>query len=417
MSEQLPSVLINAYAISPDWGSEQGMGWHWMTEIARHCTVHVITEGQWRAETEAAIAKLPWKDNIHMYWLPVSDHVRDLCWNQGKWSFYLHYRRWQKRALELARKIVKENRIDIIHQLNMVGFREPGFLWKIEDIPFVWGPVGGMELMPMTFLKDEAPISFRLKAGLKNIINDWQRKHQPRVLSALSHARKVITATKGCADFIESYHGIPTIQINETGCDSGQPVPRERKAAGSDFNILWVGRFLYTKQLGLAIDTIAKLPPERRSSVKLHVVGTGSEEECRKYEARAFAAGVGDNVIWHGKTPHDKVLEMMRSADLFFFTSVMEATSTVVLEAIGECLPILCFDACGFGSIVDDTIGMKIPMTVPSEASDAFADRIIYAMDNPAELQRMSDGCPAKTGTLTWEYKGRKVAELYEEIL
>ena len=57
---------------------------------------------------------------------------------------------------------------------------------------------------------------------------------------------------------------------------------------------------------------------------------------------------------------HDKILKMMASSDLMFFTSIMEATSTVVLEAITVGLPILCFNTCGFGPIVKDFAGNKI---------------------------------------------------------
>ena len=29
------NVLVNAYAVNPYWGSEQGMGWNWVVNIAR----------------------------------------------------------------------------------------------------------------------------------------------------------------------------------------------------------------------------------------------------------------------------------------------------------------------------------------------------------------------------------------------
>lgn len=53
----------------------------------------------------------------------------------------------------------------------------------------------------------------------------------------------------------------------------------------------------------------------------------------------------------------------MRESDLFFFTSIMEATSTVLVEALMNRLPVLCFDTCGMGTIVDETVGCKIPLT------------------------------------------------------
>ncbi|MDE7397072.1 MAG: glycosyltransferase family 1 protein, partial [Muribaculum sp.] len=135
------NILINAYAVNPHWGSEPGMGWHWIVNIARYCNVYVITEGEWREEIEAEVAKLPYRGNIRFFYLPVSDKVRRMCWNQGDWRFYGYYRKWQEQALAVAREIIADHHIDIIHQLNMIGFREPGSLWKIDGIPFVWGPV------------------------------------------------------------------------------------------------------------------------------------------------------------------------------------------------------------------------------------------------------------------------------------
>ena len=41
-------VLINAYAVCPGMGSEPGVGWHWTTEIAKHCEVFVITESEFK---------------------------------------------------------------------------------------------------------------------------------------------------------------------------------------------------------------------------------------------------------------------------------------------------------------------------------------------------------------------------------
>ena len=38
------TVLINSYACGPNWGSEVGMGWHWVTSLSNYCQLYVITE-------------------------------------------------------------------------------------------------------------------------------------------------------------------------------------------------------------------------------------------------------------------------------------------------------------------------------------------------------------------------------------
>lgn len=219
------SILINAYACSPDMGSEPGMAWNWCVNLANHCELHIITEGEFRDKIEAVVPTLPQGKNMHFYYNPVSDEVRRMCWNQGDWRFYWHYRKWQQKTLEIAQDIIAEHHIDVLHQLNMIGFREPGYLWKIDGIPFVWGPIGGMELVPTAYLKGTGWKTM-LKNRLKNAINSWQMHHQPRVLKAINRANMLVAATGGAYDVLHDYHHKENVVlINETGCYSRSTPP------------------------------------------------------------------------------------------------------------------------------------------------------------------------------------------------
>ena len=75
-------VLINAYAVCPGMGSEPGVGWHWTTEIAKHCEVFVITESEFKEKILTEVEKLPQKKNLHFFWNEVSPEVRTMCWNR-----------------------------------------------------------------------------------------------------------------------------------------------------------------------------------------------------------------------------------------------------------------------------------------------------------------------------------------------
>lgn len=41
-------ILINAYACSPGMGSEPGMAWNWVSNLAKFCELYIITEGEFR---------------------------------------------------------------------------------------------------------------------------------------------------------------------------------------------------------------------------------------------------------------------------------------------------------------------------------------------------------------------------------
>ncbi len=403
-------ILVNAYAVSPDMGSEPGMGWNWCVHMALDHELFILTEGEFRDRIEAALPALPQGKNMHFHFLPVSDRIRKMCWNQGDWRFYWHYRKWQKRALALAREICSSVPIDVIHQLNMVGFREPGFLWKIPGIRYVWGPIGGMSQNPVAFFREDSPAR-RLKMRLKNALNCLQMHASPRVHQAVAHASAVLCATEDERSFLQKkYPDKPLAVIPETGLDSEVMLSRTPFADGR-FHILWVGRFIPGKKLDLALRVLARLP---QPDIVLDVLGSGSEAENAFYRTLAGKLGVSDRVVWHGKVPHPEVIRWMRSCDLFLFTSVHEVTSTVITEAISAGLPIVCFDICGFGPLVDDRIGRKVPCVHPEQAERDFVSIISGLYANPEEIASMSGGGREHLHRLTWDYKMEQLRKIYE---
>lgn len=411
------SVLINAYACNPKWGSEPGMGWNWIINIAKYCEVYAITEGEWQREIEEAVALLPQRDNLHFFYLPVSDRIRKMCWNQGDWRFYYYYRKWQKRAFLKALEIIDHYPIDLIHQLNMVGFREPGYLYKIKDKPFIWGPIGGMNNFPENYLQG-AQLKFVLFTKLKNAINLYQIKHLKRVREAVKRADCLIAAVPSVQYYLKEIYGRDSLLISETGCSLGGMVEfdeRDRFLNSECFNIVWVGQLYFRKQFLLALKTIALLKAYK--NIRLHIVTPASEKEMSVYKREARNLGILNLCVWHGKLPHDAVGKLMRQSQLFFFTSVVEETSTVILEAVENALPILCFNTCGFGVVVDDSIGCKIELSTPNRSVFEFAECIRFLMENPAKLISMSKDCLSRSKMLSWKTKMEFLVKEYGKVL
>ena len=103
--------------------------------------------------------------------------------------------------------------------------------------------------------------------------------------------------------------------------------------------------------------------------------------------------------------------------DLFFLTSIVEGTPHVVLEAISNGLPVLCFDTCGQGDVVDDHIGIKIPVTNPENSAEDFARALNELSLHPDRLHTLSESCRSRLEELSWEKRFRRVVQLYETIL
>lgn len=406
------NVLINAYACSPNWGSEPGMAWNWISNLASYCNLFIITEGEWKEEIEKAVLAHPYKDHLHFYYNPLPEKVRKMCWNQGDWRFYWYYRKWQLKTSEMARKICMEHPIDILHQLNMIGFREPGYLWKIQDIPFVWGPIGGMELMPVGYL-DGASLKQKAMTYLKNCLNNYQTRHSKRVHKAIEKADALVAAVKGVKEKIERYYHKDVVLINETGCKIKgyyEHVSKENEA----LKILWVGKFDFRKQLGIAIKTIAGLSDIK---VELHIVGSGSETDTAYYKELAKNMGIDSMCRWYGIIKNDDVQKLMRESDLLLFTSIMEGTPHVVLEAISNCLPVLCLDTCGQSASVNERVGIKIALTSTRQSAIDFSSQIRLLYHDRNRLAEMSKACVERQHELSWENKAIQMINIYKAII
>lgn len=58
-------ILINAYACSPGMGSEPGMAWNWVSNLAKFCELYIITEGEFREKIEEVVPTLKQGKNMH----------------------------------------------------------------------------------------------------------------------------------------------------------------------------------------------------------------------------------------------------------------------------------------------------------------------------------------------------------------
>ena len=405
-------ILINAYACSPGMGSEPGMAWNWVSNLAKFCELHIITEGEFREKIETVVPTLEQGGNMHFYYNPVSEKIRKMCWNQGDWRFYKYYREWQWKTYLMAKDICQKEHIDILHQLNMIGFREPGYLWKLSEengVPFVWGPVDAKDKFPVAYL-DGAGLKTKLFMRLKNFLTGIQLRYSKRVLLAARQSSVIFSASSNSQRSFKKYMNIDSPLLNETGCYV-QDHPIVDKTDKETFDVLWVGKMDFRKQLALALQTVAK---SENNKLRLHIMGGGDAES---YQSLAKSYGIADKCIWHGAVSHDEVQDIMQKSDIFLFTSVAEGTPHVVLEAISNNLPVVCFDTCGQGDAVNDKVGRKIPLSSPCQSVSDFAKLLNELEDNRSLLKQLSENCKERQQELSWEEKAKTMMEWYEKIL
>jgi glycosyltransferase involved in cell wall biosynthesis len=294
----------------------------------------------------------------------------------------------------------------------MIGYREPGFLWKLP-LPFIWGPVGGYTQMPWAFLP---AMGWRGAAYhiCRNSLNGLQAKYYRRPKLAARRASAVFAATPVDREAIERFYGVPCKVIGELGCS---PYPRATDEGFRRFEatlrVAWVGRAVPGKCLPLALTAVQQA--SKLVKLELHVVGDGAGF----VQARQLADKIGITTIcnWHGALPHDEALKVIDGCDCMLFSSVQDATSTVVMEALMTGLPVICHDACGFGAVIDETCGIKVPLVSPSFSKQALAGALIQLGTDSSRLTRLRQGAIARANELAWDKKAQMVVGVYSDVL
>ncbi|MDE7397101.1 MAG: glycosyltransferase family 4 protein, partial [Muribaculum sp.] len=279
---------------------------------------------------------------------------------------------------------------------------------------FVWGPVGAMKDGVSGYYNDFS-LLMRMKSRLKYIINKWQIRHYPLSNKAMRKASLVLAATSEVRDFIRRWHRDDVVLMNETGCyalPEGLPAERDDQC----MSMIWVGKFDPRKQLQIAIRTLACLR-NKHDNVCLHIVGAGTPDQQHRARQLADKLGCSGSIIWHGKVPNTQVHNLMRQSSVLLFTSIDEGTPHVVLEAVQNHLPVICFDTCGQRDIVTEDTGVKIPLTNPDDSVRRFTRAISQLIDNPAILRQKRRNCSNCQPELLWDEKARRMVALYEQCL
>ena len=405
-------ILISAYACSPNKGSEPGMGWNFVMALSKFHELHVIVEKKkWEKPINTFFKLNPkLKNNIFFYFIEKKRNK----WLRKIWppSYYYFYKIWQKKAYNFALELDKKENFDLIHQLNMVGYREPGFLWKIKK-PFVWGPIGGLDNSPWSFLPSLGVKGF-IFYTFRNAINLYQRNflHRPKNVAKRKNTY-LIAATPNTQKLINKLWGCESLVMCEVGQEKAKVkiMPNERNLKIEPLKIVWSGVHVSRKNLPLLFNALKKI----KFPFELHILGDGEMTNYWKKTARK--SHLNNNCIWYGWTERQEAINIMCKGHVFCITSISDLTSTVSLEALSCGLPVVCLDHCGFAHVVNESCGIKIPVSTPRTSANGFKEAIERLYFDEKLRQNLSAGAIIRARDFSWEGKIKKLNTIYNKLV
>lgn len=239
-------------------------------------------------------------------------------------------------------------------------------------------------------------------------VNVVLRANEDYLAPGFRDAARVLCVSQALRESVESLLGpLSHAAVVPNGVDpalfapvSDRDAPRTPVPGDGPPRVLFVGRLEPVKGAD-RLPAIARAVQRVRPEVVCDVVGAGS-----------LLAGLSeaDGLRLHGALPHQKVAELMRSADVLVVPSRSEGWPTVILEAYACGTPVIATDVGGCAEVVRSPTALV-------EAGDGVVQRLADAV--LGQLETPHDGADLRDYALgfTWEEIARREREHYLSVL
>jgi glycosyltransferase involved in cell wall biosynthesis len=402
-------VLLSAYACEPGKGSEPGVGWNWVQQVARSHDVWVLTRSSNRQAIEAAMAREPLP---RARWIYVDLPSWSRWWKKGTRGLHLYYYLWQVAAYIPARRAHARIRFDVAHHVTFVNYWMPSLI-ALLPIPFVWGPVGGGESAPRSFRHD-----FSRLGQFHELARDFVRRlaqADPLVRLTASRAAIGFATTAHTQRQMRSLGCQNTAVYSEAGIPSHELAKQRPSVTAKErFTVISMGRLIHWKGFHIGLRAFARFC---RSYPDADYWVLGDGDERAGLEQLALELGVSDNVQFFGNVPRDSALEMLAAASVLLHPSLHDSGGWVCLEAMAAGRPVVCLDLGGPSLQVTDETGIKVPATTPHQAEIDLAHALLSIARNGQVRQTLgAAGRHRIEQCFAWDRKGAFISAVYAKL-
>lgn len=315
--------------------------------------------------------------------------------------FTWHARRW------IAAALASGERFDVAHQIQPQAMRHRTPL-RFFDIPYVMGPLDGTLPTPKSMAAEVKDTLFvRLRA-----FDALRLRFDGALRASYERAALVLGVAPYVADILSGLR----LKRFETRLErAGEAVEQVgwRPPPPGELKLLHVGRVVRTKGLRDMVRAMAQL--RDLPGITLTSAGDGPDLAACRLEAEAL--GVADRIDFRGRISREDVEELYATHHVFAFPTFREPMGGVFFEAMRWGLPVVTADYGGPQAIVDESCGIRLPLTdavrFPSEIAAVIRD---LAQD-PPRLAALAAGARQRMSKLgDWDDKARDTVALYREI-
>lgn len=409
-------ILLSNYTCVPGAGGEDAVGWRWVVYLSKHHDVTVITYSrgnfarieQSRPETSAKFVYLTlpaWVERLKLY-------------SRGPVAVWIHYTIWQLLAGRIAQKLHQEKPFDVVHHVVYNQFRTPSFGYKL-GIPFVFGPVGGAETVPLPLFRD---LQWRnwLKESIR-VAEIWLRK---RLRVPPNPKTAYIFANPSTQQVVIGSHPhphnylMPAVFVDESdmaAIDFTDDDGIERSVPDEALLLVMPGRMLDWKGPVLALRALAQARA-KGCDIRLRIVGEIVLEQKIKALCQELQLEEAIEITTYMRRV--KLLKLFSKADALLYAAFRDSGAMVVAESYLLSKPAIILDIDSQFHI-EPRFGIKAGVgKTYEETVDNLADALQWAFEHKSELPQLGAiGKAHLLETLSWDSKVKTVEAIYERLL
>lgn len=406
------NILLSSYTCGAGRGGEPGVGWNVARGLAlRGHHVTVVTSPHYREQTQQAIER----EGLDIRLVHVDNSAV---------SNYLVHRHvwWQKKVANILREEAKNGHYDVVHHVTFNQYRGLQDVFK-AGLPYVVGPVGGAECVPLTFLLHGC---LGPAAKLKEILRYFKADAIPpicRCNSCRSRGRVFASnpstaerLNKGMIRLRDKACVLPAIAIQNAEISDAQTEPDTE----APFMLLYASLSRPEKGIGPVLEAFSAYL-RQGGALRLIVVGM-KEEEIAETPALMQRMDIPASAMeWHTFVPRATMLDMMRRASAVLYTAYRDSGSMSVLEAVALGSNVLCFDIDSQAWLPEE-FAVKIPVPSVFAGKAAVVNTLVQGMQQVENL-------PARTEewhrsrvewlrrTMTWEGRIEQLEKVYRDLV
>ena len=395
-------ILIIAYACEPNRTSEPGVGWNFSKEMSKYSKITVLT----RLNNKIHIDNYQCKNMTFIYYdLPSFFLFFKKRIPFGTQFYYLF---WQLGAYFKIKGHTKKSKYDLLHHLNFsINWNPPPFF--LVNIPYVWGPVGGADIVPFKFIKYmgisafvNEKIFYLINLYRKFIFNLISRKENPNTLvlrtnSALKIFRK------------RSFKNI--FVVSETASEEIKSLSYSFKKFNGEINAICIGRMNYWKGFFSAVKGF-HLFVKNGGVGKLELYGDGPD--LKKIKIYIKENNLNNRILIKGFVNNSQIKSVLLKSNILIHPSFRDGGSWSIMEAMSYGLPVICLDTSGPKDMVTKDCGILIKPKNKNQVINDIGNALTKLQKDPDLYDIYSKNAFDRISKeYCWSRRGEQMKEAY----